>query len=149
MLCQAQIYPFLLNTVDTDLSMLASNKATWSQSILFDTLNKIRTYKLQLECCSLQVNKMHVKSVYQKNIFLISQPKHMLWVLKKPSHWDSSFKRPKHVKTDGLENIYNFTLKWAKKNRQSWTPSEKNFWIRKCYPYSVYAATRVCQHSSF
>ena len=23
-----------------------------------------------------------VKSVYQKNIFLISQPKHMLWVLK-------------------------------------------------------------------
>ena len=24
-----------------------------------------------------------VKSVYQKNFFLISQPKHMLWVLKK------------------------------------------------------------------
>ena len=40
-----------------------------------------------------------VKSAYQKNNFLISQPKHMLWVLKT------------YVKTDGHENIYNFTLK--------------------------------------
>ena len=29
---------------------------------------------------------------------------------KEPSQWDGSFEYPKHVKTDGKENIYNFTL---------------------------------------
>ena len=44
------------------------------------------------------------KRVYQKIIFLISQPKHMLWVLKRTVS-------PKtYVQTDRLENIYNFTL---------------------------------------
>ena len=44
-----------------------------------------------------------VKSAYKKNNFLISQPKHMLLVLKRT---------PKtYVQTDELENIYNFTLK--------------------------------------
>ena len=39
-----------------------------------------------------------VKSVYQK--IYISQPTHMLWVLKR-----------NNVKTDGEANIYNFMLK--------------------------------------
>ena len=34
-----------------------------------------------------------VKSVQQKNNFLISQPKY----LKEPSHQDGSFERPKHM----------------------------------------------------
>ena len=41
-----------------------------------------------------------VKSAYQKNNYRISQPKHMLWVLKRT-----------YVKMDGQENINNFTLK--------------------------------------
>ena len=43
-----------------------------------------------------------VKSAYQKINFLISQPKHMLWVLKR---------MVSYVQTDGLENIYNLMLK--------------------------------------
>ena len=31
---------------------------------------------------------------------------------KEPSQWDGSFEHPKHVKTDGLENIYNFHAKF-------------------------------------
>ena len=38
-----------------------------------------------------------VKSGQQKNNFLISQPKHMFWVLKKRSQWDGSFEHPKHT----------------------------------------------------
>ena len=37
-----------------------------------------------------------VKSAYQKNSLLISQPKHTLWYSKDPSQWDSSFEHPKH-----------------------------------------------------
>ena len=37
------------------------------------------------------------KSVYLKIIFLISQPKHMLWVLKRTSRCDGSFEYPKHM----------------------------------------------------
>ena len=33
----------------------------------------------------------------QKISFIISQPKYMLWVLKKPSHWDGSFEHPKQM----------------------------------------------------
>ena len=48
-----------------------------------------------------------------KNDFLISQPKHMLWVLKRTVSMGRFFWVPKtYVKTDGLENIYNFTLKF-------------------------------------
>ena len=36
---------------------------------------------LLLEHALLDFNRPLVKSVRQKNIFLISQPKHMLWVL--------------------------------------------------------------------
>ena len=35
--------------------------------------------------CSNTTPGLLVKTAYQKNIFLISQPKHMLWVLKEPS----------------------------------------------------------------
>ena len=53
-----------------------------------------------------------VKSEQQKFNFLFSHPKHMLWVLK----WTVSLRRffctpKKYIKTDGLENIHNFTLK--------------------------------------
>ena len=52
-----------------------------------------------------------VKSVYQKNNFLISQPKHMLWVLKRTVSMRLFFWAPKtYVKTYRYENIYNFTL---------------------------------------
>ena len=37
-----------------------------------------------------------VMSAYQKNNFLISLLKHMLWVLE-PSQLDGSFERPKHM----------------------------------------------------
>ena len=52
-----------------------------------------------------------VKSEQRKFNFLISQPKHMSWVLK----WTVSMRRffwaPKtYAKIDGSENIYNFTL---------------------------------------
>ena len=43
-----------------------------------------------------------VKSVYPKNIFLISQQKHMLWVLKRTVSLRRFFWEPKkHAKTDG------------------------------------------------
>ena len=48
------------------------------------------------------LNRPLVKSAYQKINFLISQPKHMLWVLKR---------MVSYVQTDGLENFYNFMLK--------------------------------------
>ena len=52
-----------------------------------------------------------VKSAYQKSNFLISQPKHMLWVLKRTISMRQFFLAPKtYVQTDGLENIYNFKL---------------------------------------
>ena len=37
------------------------------------------------------------KSVYQKIIFLTSQPKQMFRVLKEPPQWDGSFEHPKHM----------------------------------------------------
>ena len=37
------------------------------------------------------------KSVYLKITFLISQTKHMLWVLKEPLRRDRSFEYPKHM----------------------------------------------------
>ena len=43
-----------------------------------------------------------VKSAYKKINFLISQPKHMLWVLKRTVSMRRFFEAPKtHVKTDG------------------------------------------------
>ena len=43
-----------------------------------------------------------VKSVYRKTNFLISQPKHMLWVLKRAVSMRRFFWAPKtYVKTDG------------------------------------------------
>ena len=46
-----------------------------------------------------------------KNI-LIPQPNHMLWALKRCVSMRRFFWAPKtYVQTDGLENIYNFTLK--------------------------------------
>ena len=53
-----------------------------------------------------------VKSAYQKINFLISQPKLMLWELKRTISMRQFFLAPQtYVQTDGLENIYNFTLK--------------------------------------
>ena len=53
-----------------------------------------------------------VKSVYQKPNFLISQPKHMLWTLKRSISMRRFFRAHKtYVKTDGLENIDNSALK--------------------------------------
>ena len=46
------------------------------------------------------------KSVLQKNNFLISQPKHMLWVLKRTVSMRRFFWAPKAYM---LKNIYNFT----------------------------------------
>ena len=47
-----------------------------------------------------------VKSAYQKINFLISQSKHMLWVLKRTVLMRRFFWVPKtYVQTDGLENI--------------------------------------------
>ena len=58
------------------------------------------------------LNRPLVKSAYQKNNFLISQPKHMLWVLKRTVSMRRFFWAPlSYAKIYGLENIYNFTLK--------------------------------------
>ena len=47
-----------------------------------------------------------VKSVYGKITFLNSQPKHMLWVLKRTVSIRRSFEYPQHMlKHDGYENI--------------------------------------------
>ena len=51
-----------------------------------------------------------VKSEDQKVSFLISQPKHMLWVLKRTSQGDGSFEHTKHVKTNGRK-IFKILLK--------------------------------------
>ena len=46
-----------------------------------------------------------------RNNFLLSQPKHMLWVLKRTVSMRRFFWAPKtYVQTDGFENIYNITL---------------------------------------
>ena len=63
-------------------------------------------------CHLLLDNRPLVKSVYQKINFLISQPKHTLWVIKGTVSMRGFFLAPKtYVKIDGLENIYYFTLK--------------------------------------
>ena len=47
-----------------------------------------------------------------KIIFLISQPNYMLWVLIRTVSMRRFFRAPKpNVKTDGLENIKNFSMK--------------------------------------
>ena len=47
----------------------------------------------------------------KKSKFLNSQPKHMLRVLKRTVSMGWVFRAPKtYVKSDGSENIYNFTL---------------------------------------
>ena len=52
-----------------------------------------------------------VNSVYQKINFLISKPKHMLWVLKRTVSMRRFFWAPKtYVKADGKDNIYNFIV---------------------------------------
>ena len=52
------------------------------------------------------------KSGYQNIDFLISEPKHMLWVLKWTVSMRLFFWAPKtYVQAGGLEKIYNFTLK--------------------------------------
>ena len=38
-----------------------------------------------------------VKSEYQKNNFLISQPKYMLWILKRTVSMRGSFEHPEHM----------------------------------------------------
>ena len=48
------------------------------------------------------LNKPLVKSAYQKNNLLISQPKHMLWELKR----DSSFERSKHMLKNTGKKIF-------------------------------------------
>ena len=53
-----------------------------------------------------------VKSVNQILTNLISQPKYMLWVLKRTLSMRWFFgATKKYVKTDGLEDICKFTLK--------------------------------------
>ena len=50
------------------------------------------------------------RCVYE-NYFLISQPKHLLWILQKNVSMRGFFRAPKtHVKTDGQENNHTFTL---------------------------------------
>ena len=62
--------------------------------------------------CRIVFNRPLVKSTYQKINFLISQTKHMLWVLKRSVSMRRFFRAPKtYVQTDGLEYIYNFTIK--------------------------------------
>ena len=63
---------------------------------------------LLVHCCCFRC----VTSAYQTNNFLISLPKHMLWVLKRTVSKRRFFWAPKtYVKTDRWENIYNFTPK--------------------------------------
>ena len=58
------------------------------------------------------MNRPLVKSAYQKINFLISQPKHILWVLKRTLSMRRFFwALITYVHTDDLENIYNFMLK--------------------------------------
>ena len=58
-----------------------------------------------------------VKSEYQKNIFLISQPKHMLWVLKRTVNDDGSFEYLKHMFKLMVKKIFTMLRdSYAKKN---------------------------------
>ena len=67
---------------------------------------------LQLAHASLEKLSIIQKSAYQKNTFLISQPKHVMWELKRTVSMRRFFWAPKtYVKTDGLENVCNFTHK--------------------------------------
>ena len=60
-----------------------------------------------LQCYSIGLGK----SGYQVNIFLISAPKHMLWVLLEASHWGTSNEYPQHI----------FSWKNKKKYQYFWT----------------------------
>ena len=68
-------------------------------SLIFDTIGP-----LSIELAGLEHWKTRtlVKSAYQKNIFLISKPKHLLRVLKRTVSMRRFFWAPKtYVKTDG------------------------------------------------
>ena len=54
-----------------------------SESFRVSTKDKILVMITQSQCNNLYIFRTLVKSAYQKTNFLISQPKHMLWVLKR------------------------------------------------------------------
>ena len=87
----------------------------WSQKILKEfaylpALKILRHFRKQKHF--FQPSTRHlVKSAYQK-IYLISQPKHMLWLLKRTVSMRQFFWVPNtYVNTDGQENIHSFTKK--------------------------------------
>ena len=95
----------MTNSVDPDQT--APIRAVWSGSTLFASILKFVSNVRQLfevddfSRCNfsdaLFLGALRVKSAYQKNNFLISQPKQMLWVLKRTvSLRDGSFEHPKH-----------------------------------------------------
>ena len=66
----------------------------------------MQNYPVGKELKTQTISRPLVKSAYQKINFLISQPKHMLWVLKRTVSMRQFFWAPKtYVQTDGLENI--------------------------------------------
>ena len=61
----------------------------------------------KIEALDKTQNRPLVKSAYPKNNFLISQPKHMLWVLKRTVSMRRFFWAPKtYLKTDGYLQFY-------------------------------------------
>ena len=92
--------------------------AGWSEPLLVahTTLleNSCTHGSMESQFHSMCVNyRTLVKSAYQKNDFLIFQPKHMLWVLKRTVSMRRFFWAPEtYAKIHRLENINNFTLKF-------------------------------------
>ena len=61
------------------------------------------------------------KSVYWKNIFFISHPKHMLWVLKRSvsiRRFLSSFEKPKHMSAKTRSDRDKLCHFWSKMKSQ-------------------------------
>ena len=89
-------------------------------SVIIEFIKLVGENEIKKKCkeepkssCFEQCRRSLVKSAYQKITFLISQPKHVLWVLKRTFSMRRFFRAPNsYVQTDGLENIYNFTLKY-------------------------------------
>ena len=81
--CHHELTPF----VDEKNKHNFNNVLSLNQVILIRTVSNLFTMlstKMSFPSSNILYNaRTLVKSAYQKNIFLIPQPKHMLWVLKR------------------------------------------------------------------
>ena len=128
--------------INVMLSWVTGKKVLWPQDQLYyyscrqvyynskAYAGKVSNVMIEPYCTQRGKLKPLVKSVPEN--FLFSQPKHMLWILKK-NVWDGSFKHPKHMlKLMGKKifTILRSNFCWSKPMlKHSLEDSLEEFWL--------------------